>query len=63
MLQITVKLARDDEKRFTDLMHLNGYVCTVERPVDEPVTVTIRVGAEQVQDDDARYVSRAGALA
>ena len=63
MLQIKVTLPRDDEKRFTDLLHLNGYVCTVERPVDEPVTVTIRLQAEQVLDDEARLVTRSGIAA
>jgi hypothetical protein len=61
--KIEVVVPRDDEKRFCDLLHLNGFVTEVERPDGRPVVIHVSIAAEQVEGADDTQPYRFGAVA
>jgi hypothetical protein len=49
--KIEVSIPRDDEKRFCDLLHLNGFTTEVSRPEGRPVVILIAIQPEQFEGD------------
>jgi hypothetical protein len=47
---IEVSIPRDDEKRFCDLLHLNGFKTEVDYPKDRPVVIRVCIEAEQFEE-------------
>lgn len=62
MLTIQLVMPRDDEKRVVDILHLNNIRCTVQRPEDRPVIVTLELREELFEDEPARATATGSRL-
>jgi hypothetical protein len=53
--KIEVSIPRDDEKRFCDLLHLNGFTTEVARPEGRPVVILVCIQPEQFEAAPASH--------